>query len=291
MTRDIDHLVIAVNDLEAARADWQRLGFTVSPITRHSFGTANAVVQLDGTFIELLAIADPSAIAEAGVGAFSFAAFNRDFLKLHAGISMLALASRDPDKDRDDFEAAGLPVFAPFGFERTATGPDGIDRKVGFSLTFTAERRLRQVGFFTCRHHHPENFWRAGFHRHVNGARRIASAVLVARDPADFHEFLSKLTGQHDMTSTSLGLTLDLGRGAIEVQSPIGYQAWFGESCEPDPRRLLACRIAVADISKARKALDLKGISCSERMGALVVPPSAATGATVAFVDEKDFRL
>ena len=68
-------------------------------------------------------------------------------------------------------------------------------------------------------------------------------SVVVARDPADFHEFLSKLTGQHDMTSTSLGLTFHLGRSAIEVLSPIGYRAWFGESCEPDPRRL-AFRIA-----------------------------------------------
>jgi len=291
MPRDIDHLVIAVDDLEAARADWQALGFTVTPVARHPFGTANAVIQMDGMYIELLAVADPASIAEAGAGEFSFAAFNRDFLERHEGISMLALASDDAAADRDDFAADGLPVFAPFGFERMAKGPDGVDRKVGFSLTFTAERRLRQIGFFTCHHYHPENFWRTEFQRHQNDARRIASAVLVTRDPADFHEFLSKLTGQHDMTSTSLGLTFDLGRSAIEVTSPVGYQAWFGETCEPDPRRILACRIAVADLDETRKVLDRNGIACRERMGAVIVPPSAATGVTLAFVDQAAFRL
>lgn len=291
MPRDIDHLVIAVNDLEAARASWQALGFTVAPVARHPFGTANAIIQTDGMYIELLAVADPSAIPEAGSAQFSFAAFNRDFLERHEGISMIALASDDAAADRDDFETAGLSVFAPFSFERMAKGSDGVDRKVGFSLTFTAERRLRQVGFFTCRHHHPENFWRTELQRHQNGARRIASAALVTRDPADFHEFLSKLTGQHDMTSTSLGLTFDLGGSAIEVTSPVGYQAWFGEPCEPDPRRFLACRIAVADLDATRKVLDQGGISYSERMGTVVVPPSAANGVTIGFVDQAAFRL
>jgi len=291
MPRDIDHLVIAVDDLEAARANWQALGFTVTPVARHPFGTANAVIQMDGMYIELLAVGDPASIAEAGAGEFSFAAFNRDFLKRHQGISMLALASRDADQDRDDFEAAGLPVFAPFSFERMARGPDGVDSELGFSLTFTAERRLRQVGFFTCRHHHPENFWHPEFQRHQNGARRIASAVLATRDPADFHEFLGKLTGQHDMTSTSLGLIFDLGRSAIEVTTPVGYQAWFGEPCEPDPRRFLACRIAVTDLDETREVLEHGGITYSERLGTVVVPSSAANGVTLAFVDQAAFRL
>jgi len=287
MPRDIDHLVAAVNDLEGALADWRRLGFTVTPIARHPFGTANAIVQMDGSFIELLAVADPGAVPEAEVDRFSFAAFNCDFLTRQQGISMLALASRDPDDDRTAFEAAGLPIFAPFSFERAAKGPDGVERSVAFSLTFTAERRLRQVGFFTCRHHYPENFWRPEFQRHENGARRIASAVLVARDPADFHEFLSKFTGQHDMASTSLGVRFDLGRAEIEVLSSVGYQAWFGETSEADPRRFLACRIAVADIGATRQALRHANVHFSERMGAVVVPASVANGVAIAFADEK----
>jgi catechol 2,3-dioxygenase-like lactoylglutathione lyase family enzyme len=286
MPRGIDHIVIAARDLDAARATWQRLGFTLTPIARHPFGTANSLVQLDGNYIELLAVADIAAIPEASVGGFSFAAFNRDFLKKREGFSMLALKSRDAAADRADFEAHGLPVFAPFEFERLAKGPDGSERKVAFSVTFTREPRLREAGFFTCQHHFPENFWRADYQSHVNSARRVESVVLVTRDPADFHEFVTHLTGKHDMMSTSLGVTFDTDEGMFEIMSPIGYRAWFGESPEPDPRRFLACRIAVADLSATRRLFESNHIGFSERMGALIVPAASANGVAVAFVQD-----
>lgn len=286
MPRDIDHLVVAVNDLDETRADWQALGFTVAPPARHPFGTANAVVQLDGNYFELLAIADDAAIHEASTERYSFAAFNRDFVKKREGLSMLALTSADAAADRADFVASGLPVFAPFEFERMATGPDGVDRKVAFSVTFTGEPRLREIGFFTCQHHFPENFWRSEFQEHPNGAQRIASVVLVARDPADFHEFVTHFSGQRDMQSTSMGVVFDAGASKIEILSPLGYQAWFGEVCDPDPRRLLACRVAVADFDKTRQIFEQNGVPHAERMGALVVPPSAANGVAIAFAGE-----
>jgi catechol 2,3-dioxygenase-like lactoylglutathione lyase family enzyme len=286
MPRGIDHIVIAVHDLDTARATWQRLGFALTPVARHTFGTANSLIQLDGNYVELLAVADPNAIAEAAAGGFSFAAFNRDFLKKREGLSMLALKSLDAAADQADFEARGLPVFAPFAFERLAKGPDGEERKVAFSLTFTREPRLREAGFFTCQHHFPENFWRPEYRSHVNSARGIESVVLVTRDPADFHEFLTQITGKHDMTSTSLGVTFDTGEGIFEIMSPIGYRAWFGESPEPDPRRFLACRIAVADLSATRRLFDRSHIAFSERMGALIVPAGATNGVAVAFVQD-----
>ena len=285
MQRSIDHLVVAVADLDQARRNWKDLGFTVTPVARDPFGTANALVQLDGIFIELLAIADLPSIPEAAVGAFSFAAFNRDFLAKREGASMLALKSADAAADRDEFEKRGLPTFSTADYSRKARGPDGVDREVSFSLSFTREPRLRDVGFFTGQHHRPENFWHPEFQKHANGACRLDSVVLVTRDPADFHAFFTHFTGQHDMSSTSLGVTFDVGQGKIEIMSPIGYNAWYGDLSEPDPRRLLACRIVVDDLSRTRQSFDADGIAYAERMGALVVPPSAANGVALAFAE------
>jgi hypothetical protein len=287
MARGIDHLVIAVRDLDAARDTWQRLGFTVAPIARHPFGTANSVIQLGGNYIELLAVADPSAIPDPRVGSFSFAAFNRDFLKKREGLSMIALKSADARADRADFEAHDLAVFAPVDFERVAKGPDGVERKVAFSLAFTQEPRLREAGFFTCQHHHPENFWRPEYQRHENGAERTSSVVLVTRDPADFHEFMTYFTGERDMISTSLGVTFDTGDGEIEIMSPVAYRAWFGGEPDPDPRRFLACRIIVGDLSQTRRVLGGNGVPFADLMGSLVVPPEAANGVAIAFAGNK----
>ncbi len=285
MPRGIDHLVLAVRDLDAARAAHERLGFTLTPVAHHPFGTANSLAQFRGSFLELLAIADPASIPETDGTRFSFGAFNRDFLTEREGLSMLVLKSTDAASDRAAFDAHDLRVYEPFRFERVARAPDGGERTVAFSLTFTSDPRLKRAGFFSCQHHFPENFWRAEYQRHANGAVGIASAVMVTRDPADFHEFLTHFTGQHEMKSTSLGVEFDLGDGSrIEVLSPMAFAAFFGAAAEPDPRRFMAWRVRVADIAATASVLREKGVAFSERAGALVVPAAEACGAVLAFV-------
>ena len=285
MPRDIDHLVLAVRDLETARATYARLGFTLTPVSRHPFGTMNSLVQMQGSYLELLAVADPAAIPAPTGTRFSFAAFNRDYLKEREGLSMLALQSRDAAADRADFEKRGLPVYEPFHFERVAKGPDGTERKVAFSLTFTGDARVHgAAGFFTCQHHFPENFWRAEYQNHPNGAQHVASTVMVTRDPADFHIFFTFFTSQHDITATSLGTSFALGNGSVDVLSPVAFRAFFGEDAGPDPRRFTGYRVAVADLGATRALFKANDVPFSERAGTLVVPSTFAHGAAIAFV-------
>ena len=282
--RPIDHLVLAVSDLDAARATFQRLGFTLTPVARHPFGTANSLAQFGGSFLEILAVADTAAIPSGDGGHFSFGAFNRDFLESGEGLSMLVLKSADAAADRADFAAHDLRVYEPFGFERVAQGPDGAERKVAFSLTFTSDSRLKRAGFFTCQHHYPENFWKPEFQRHANGALAIVSAVMVTRDPADFHEFLTHFSGQHEITATSFGLAFDLDDGSrIEILSPVGFRAFFGEEAEPDPRRFLGLRVKVADLGAVAALLTENRVPFRALAGTLVVPAEAAHGAALAF--------
>ncbi|MEQ9568159.1 MAG: VOC family protein, partial [Pseudomonadales bacterium] len=82
MSRSIDHLVLCVNDLDAAIAAYRQLGFTVTPRANHPFGTGNALIQLNGMYIELLSVVEPSKIAETDLAVpFSFPVYNRDYLR------------------------------------------------------------------------------------------------------------------------------------------------------------------------------------------------------------------
>src|SRR5262249_20947849 len=60
----IDHVIIAVDELDKAMESWQRLGFQVLKGGEHpQFGTHNALVPLaDGFYFELMAIKDPTLI-------------------------------------------------------------------------------------------------------------------------------------------------------------------------------------------------------------------------------------
>lgn len=268
MVRGLDHVVAAVQDLEAAARAWEALGFSVTPKAVHPWGTANRLIQLDGFFIELLAVDDAALIQEAGEGAFSFGAFNRDYLAAgKEGMSMLVAESRDPQADRAAFQELGLQTFEPFSFGRKAVQPDGSVREVGFDLTFTADPLAPEIGFFTCYNRYPENFWKPAYQTHKNGACRLNGVTMVAADPSDHHEFLGGFTGQREMRATSLGLEMETPRGRISVLTPRAYRFRDGDAAadclSPSLPVLASLEIACAGLSKGQivPAAELFGIT------------------------------
>ena len=112
----IDHTLVGVRDLEAARAAWARLGFTVTPRGRHiGWGTGNYCVMLEEGYVELLGIVDP--------GQFSN---NLDkLLEKREGLLGLAFATPDANACRDALEAAGLKPDGPKQLKRDLELPTG----------------------------------------------------------------------------------------------------------------------------------------------------------------------
>ncbi|MCW5773112.1 MAG: VOC family protein, partial [Rhodospirillaceae bacterium] len=196
MTRGIDHLVLAVRDLDRAGAFYEALGFTVTPRALHPWGTANRLVQLRGCFLELLAVAEPGKIAAAPPGEFGFGAYNRDFLARREGLSMLVFQSGDAARDRADFAAAGLATYPPFHFGRDATLPDGSTVRVAFTLAFVTDPRLPEAVFFACQQHAPRHFWKLAYQTHPNGARTVAELFMVAPEPPALADLFAGMQGR-----------------------------------------------------------------------------------------------
>lgn len=82
MSLSLDHVVIAVRDLERTVADYQALGFTVVPGGEHTHGASHnaLIVFADGAYIELIAFRRPNpefrwwrVLSEAGDGPVDFA--------------------------------------------------------------------------------------------------------------------------------------------------------------------------------------------------------------------------
>jgi catechol 2,3-dioxygenase-like lactoylglutathione lyase family enzyme len=283
LPRGIDHLVLAVRDLDRARDAYRRLGFTLTPEARHPFGTKNSLVQLDDQFLELVAIGDAGAIPQPTASFFSFAAFNRDFLARREGLSMLVLRSRDTFVTHAELATAGLRTYDPVPFERVARGPDGGERKVAFTMDFVSDPRIADAAFFTCQHHYPENFWRPEFQRHANGARSVESVIMVADDPAAYGAFLVAFSGADAHLTTPDGVFIDTGKGRIELLTPAAASAVLGGRVEGGSPRFVAYRIGTEDLPKAAAALRADGIGLADRGRFLVVPAPEAFGVALIF--------
>jgi hypothetical protein len=284
--RGIDHLVLAVRDLDAARTRYAAWGFTLTPRAQHPFGTANSLVQLDGNFLELLAIDDPARIPPAAPSGFSFAAFSREFLARREGFEMLVFESRDARADQAAFAAAGLDAQPVFDFSRDARLPDGSTARVGFSLAFVTDARVPEAAFFTCQQHAPQHFWKPGFQRHANTARQVVEVVLVAPEPAALRDLFAGLQSAEAVTATLDGLSVTTARGALSVVTPAAFARRFpglAATSAPATPHLAAFRLRVGDLAAAEAAIRASGTPLHRAPGALRIAAQDAFGCVVEF--------
>ena len=284
MSRGLDHIVHAVRDLGVAAELYRRLGFTVGARNRHPWGTHNHLVQLPGFFIEILTVGEPDKLGDDGFSVM-FGGFNRRFLQSHEGFSLLILESKDAAADEHAFTDAKIAASPVMRFEREGRRPDGSPVRVAFSLAFVRDPLAPDIGFAVCEQHYPENFWNPAFQQHANGVTDVAGAVMVADNPSDHHIFLSALTGERDLQSTSAGITVTTPRGEIQVMTPASYADHFNVAA-PDidtGARLSALRLICADLSVVEASLSAGQIEAKTHMGRLIVPPSVAHGAAIIF--------
>ena len=134
--KEINHLVLAAQDLEAVRATYGALGFTLCPPGHHPFGTSNTAIQLERNYLELLAVTEPANVFAHTPSSYSFSAFNRDYLARHEGFSMLVLGTDNARDDLARWSSAGIETYEPFDFSRPARMANGDDVTVGFTLAF-----------------------------------------------------------------------------------------------------------------------------------------------------------
>jgi hypothetical protein len=286
MKRGIDHLVLCVNDLELCAAFYRQLGFTTTPRARHPWGTDNCLIQLTGSFIELLAVSRPSLISAAGPKTFSFGAFNQKFLTHREGMSMLVFESKDAEADREEFIARGLPPYDKFYFERQAKLPDGSQVPVAFSLTFATDPRMPQAAFFCCQQHAPQYFWKAEYQSHANGADKILEVIMVAESPETFSGFFSKLQDPDSVVLGRSELTIHTPRGTIRVITPAEAGRRYGtmDLAElPESPHFLGFSVQTSDLDFVVEHLRKNSIPYENPNQSIRVHPKDAFGVLIEF--------
>jgi hypothetical protein len=162
----IDHAVIAVRDLADAARDFAQLGFTLTPLGRHSIGSRNHCIMLGSTYLELL---EPA-------GEHPWLAYYRDFVACGGGLAALALATDDAEASYRALIAQEVPAEPPMDLARPVA-LDGESRLARFRLVQVS----REV--FLCEHLTRELVWRREWQTHANGARELAAVDFPPAAP------------------------------------------------------------------------------------------------------------
>lgn len=284
--RGLDHVVWDARDLEAARAQFARLGFTMTPSAKHPFGTGNSLAQFDRSFIELLSVVEPENIQPFRPGFFSFPSFNQEFLRTREGLSMIVLSSNDARADNERWAEEGLETFEVFDFARKARLPDGEEVEVAFSLAFALDPALPGLAFFVCQQHAPQHFWKPDYQVHKNGASSMSSITIVGETPAMSEAFFRRFLYDGTLEVEADRLIAQTEAGSIEVITPQAVAQRFSPDCLPQGLQgpyVAALTLAVPDLAVTEVTLKDAGQKAYVETGRITLPAAGLFGCALVF--------
>ncbi len=273
----IDHVLVGVRDLEAARRAYRHLGFTLSPRGRHiGWGTANYCVMFARGYIELLGIVDPAQFTN-----------NLDrFLETREGLLGLAFASDDCAAAAEVLRARGITVGAPQELKRILELPEGAVEPA-FKLVHLPARATPGAPAFICQHLSPELVWQSPWLAHPNGARGLVSVTGAVEDPGAVALAYAALFGPEAVWSERDAVEVETGRGRLRFTTPAGLSTLYpglAEPPHPPAPGLAGLRLDVADLNATTGYLDAAGVRYLRDADTLVrLPADLACGVVVEF--------
>lgn len=252
--RGLDHIPVAVRDLERSAADFEALGFVMKPGRPHANGLRNAHAKfLDGTEIELItapAATDP------------LSSLYHDWLKGGDGPVFLGLYAPEFGTLTERLSRLGLKLEKKDGLA-TIVQPRGYERL-----------------FFAGRQHSPTD--RPEHFAHLNTASSLAG-VWLAGGAAE--QRLLKELGAEPAAEARCG---PLGSSVTVLAMHDGGVMFLPASANAPPdRSIVAARVAVGSIEAVRSILASRHIpyvqpaDCDS--GSLWIGPSVAHGLWLEF--------
>ncbi|MCW3477522.1 VOC family protein [Limobrevibacterium gyesilva] len=219
----LDHVGVAVRDLDLAAAAWEGLGFALTGLARHAAraadgslaptGTGNRCIMLRQGYVELIAVVDPAARS---------ATLER-FLSRYCGIHIVTFAVSDEQGALARLRKAGFATEIAAS-ERPAdpADPDGPQARFARLPLADAEPRLQLL-----RHLTPELVWQERFLHHPNRAVALDAVVIVAEAPAVVAARLSRAAGVAVLPDPAGGYALVLAQGRVRILPPESLGAVF----------------------------------------------------------------
>lgn len=237
MPLTLDHIVIAVTDLQSAIADYRALGFQVVPGGQHPGRSSHnaLVVFSDGAYLELIAWRAPAPEER----------WYRTLRDHGAGLVDFALLPHDTVQALADARARGLG---------TLTGPldGGRQRPDGAQLRWQTARHATPDVPFLCGDLTPRSLRvpEGAVRSHPNGAQGVAQLAVAVRDlDATLARYRALLGVQADAATppASAGgiraVQIPLGSAVLLLQSPV-HDDTPPDRAEPPAAQALRQRLA-----------------------------------------------
>lgn len=199
----LDHLVInTLFGMDAAEAQFDSLGFRLTPRGHHSLGSINHLMIDPASYLEL-------------VGVPASGKQRQEVLDSPTGLSGLVFRTEDAEATYARLTDAGFAPQEPILLERPVE-VGGTTRQAQFRNVRMTAAEFPAGRVYFCQHLTPDLVWRQEWLTHPNGFRGIGAVTITDPDPEAEAARYAALTGGHaeGRRMTTQGLTLELSEGA-----------------------------------------------------------------------------
>jgi hypothetical protein len=224
----IDHPLLATRDINALRDRLISLGFNMTEIGKHPWGTSTSLAMFEGCLLEIMGIYDATLIDAVPAGDFRFGRHVYEHLQQHEGIALTALHSLDSQADAVVAKKAGLVVAGHLEFGRDVTLPDGRADRTKTTLALLPDPEFPRLSYFLCQQHRPDLIYVPEWLSHPNTANGIGG-VTISACPSTHAALKRKFTGLYgDVTHVAGGFSVQTANGTMTIQSPDAVEKEFG---------------------------------------------------------------
>jgi Glyoxalase-like domain len=287
----IHHAGLISEDLGGVVAQYERLGFTFTPLSHVritispgadpvyiGLGNRNAIFERN--YLEVVGIPDPDIWAKFPLE--KRGPFNIDErLKRYRGLHIMHFGTEDIEGVRAQYIAEAQPISEVARLQRMVDTPDG-ERLMQARCIFYPPTANPEGLIQVAQHVTPQYALQPRYMNHLNCAKRLSEVIVCSDAPEQSAAKYSRYSG-HAVTRHGDLHIVDLGHTRIVTVDPTGLEKLVpGYLLHPMPF-LAGFTISTADIARARAHLSEQGVPFADVNGRLVVSPDNGYGSAVLF--------
>lgn len=281
----IDHPLIAVNDIDALRERLIALGFNMTPVGKHPWGTSTSLAIFSDCLLEIMGIYDHQLVDVKPAGDFYFGRHVYKHLEFREGIALTAIHSTNTDTDAAQVKGLGLVVSGHLEFGRDVTLPNGKPDRTKTTLALLPDTTFPRLSLFLCQQHRRELVEVPEWMQHDNTVYGIRGVTIKAS--IDHHsllqEKLTKLYGQSRLKEEGFEVTTPNGYIRVQSESVISRTLTplpTAVKNDPEPA-IVAMEFLTKDLDVLRRNCDQQNIEHSTTENVLTLSDASLFGNTI----------
>ena len=282
----LDHIGVAIKDLERGRAAFARLGFTLTPRSIHRgsptpgapvvpFGSGNHCAMFHEGYLEIVGLIDPTIFSNI-----------KPMVARYEGAHIVAFGVESADATYTKLAGRGIPIEPARQLERDAAyGPRNNElRRAAFRNMYFDQTQYPEARLLYIEHLTRDVLWQPHLLDHANGVVALSDVFLCVPDARAAADKYSALFSRPAEQVAPGEWRIALAHGQMWIATP---DAWGGRSrgaaapALPSPAGI---GFKVKNLAATRALLASNGVEIRDGAdGGVWIAPADACGVAIYF--------